>query len=293
MTSQVNQFAPAGFAEAVHRLAIGVELVDALDAGEDYVGGRFQRAAAVLDERHPSPLHRWRRWPKGQVLDDVLSGLDRHRSGRFTRLYTSSHDEDLDVRIVEPRLTAGRYLVPRRLRLRLFDDPVPADPPDPLWKRIFHVAVFPGAGANPGGASVLRGRVVRPVGGVLRPVRWVRVVARDEHDEDLGWAHGDDRGEFGLVLGNPAGVATMPADPMPVQLTVTVPPEVPDDPADVLRKIVDPLWDLPAQTAIATADPFTDPVLTGRALWPGTEHGPFLVAAPLGRELFVPIELTA
>jgi hypothetical protein len=297
MTGTANVFTPAGYDEAIHRLAIGVELVDALDALASYGGGRYQRMAAVLDERHPAPLHSWRRWPPGQVLDDVLAGFDRHRSGRFARLYSSPpdpHDEDMTVRVVEPRLTAGRCFVPRRLRLRLHDDSVPDPPPDPGSRRIFRVGVFPGAGAYPGsGGSILRGRVVRPGSdGDLHPVRWVRVVARDEHD-DLGWAHGDDRGEFVLVISSAAGASTMPLDPLPVELTVTAPPAATVDPADVLLKVVDPLWDLPVQTAIAADDPLTDPILTGRALWPGTEFGPFAVNVPLGRESTVAIELPA
>jgi hypothetical protein len=295
MSSTANLFTAAGYDEAVHRLAIGVELVDALDAVATYGGGRYQRIAAVLDERHPSPLHSWRRWPPGQVLDDVLTGFDRHRSGRFARLYSTPpdpHDEDVTVRVVEPRRTAGRYFVPRRLRLRLHHDPVPDPPPDPGSRRIFRVGVLPGAGAYPGsGSSILRGRVVRPgADGVRRPVRWVRVVARDEHD-DLGWAHGDERGEFVLVIGSSADAATMPVDPLPLELTLTVPPAVPVDPADVLLEVVDPLWDLPVQTAVATDDSLTDPVLTGRSPWPGPEFGPFAVTVPLGRESSVSIEL--
>ncbi|TDW77126.1 hypothetical protein [Kribbella pratensis] len=292
-----NLFTPPEYDEALCRLAIGVELVDALDALPTYGGGRYQRNAAVLDERHPSPLHQWRRWAAGQTLNDVLAGLDRHRSGRFAHLYGTApdpHDENLTVRIVEPRASTGRYLVPRRLRLRLYDDPVPDPPPDPGNQRIFRVGMFPGAGAYPSsGSTVLRGRVVRPgADGELHPVRWVRVVARDTLD-DLGWAHGDDRGEFVLILGSPAGAGTMPVDPLPVELTLTLPPAVTADPADVLLKVVDPLWDLPVQTAIATDDPSTDPVLTGRGPWPGTPFGPFAAPVPLGRESTVTIQLPA
>jgi hypothetical protein len=144
---------------------------------------------------------------------------------------------------------------------------------------------------------MLRGRIVRKdANGVPRPVRWARVVARDEHD-DLGWAHGDDRGEFLLVLGIPAAAAAMPADPMQVELAVTVPPPVVVDPDDVLLTTVDPLWDLPVQTVVAMSDPppdpLTDPVLTGRGPWPGPELGPFGVSVPLGRETSVALELPA
>ena len=290
-----NLFVSARYAESITRLAVGVELLDALDAVAEHPVGRFGRPADVLDERHPTPLHAWRRWPAGQILDDALAGLRRHRSGRFARITqdpVDPHDVDLTVRIVEPKLAASRALVPRRLRLRLFDDPPPDDPPDPRWGRIFRVQLFPGAGAAPpAGSTVIRGRVTRPdADGIVRPVRWTRVVARDDLD-DLGWAHGDDRGEFVLTLASVADAAAMPPDPLPVHLIVSAPDTPVPDPADPLLPVVDPIWDLPVETAVAGADPLTDPVLTGRALRDGTESDPVDVEVALGRETFLPIEL--
>ncbi|WP_250002278.1 hypothetical protein [Actinoplanes sp. M2I2] len=287
-----NLFVPARYAETIVRLGIGVELIDALSTSPGYPGERFPRPVTVLDEKRPAPLHTWRRWPPGLTLDDALTALTRHRSGRFARL--GRDVDDLTVRVVEPPGPAGRALVPRRLRLRLHHDPVPADPPDPLYRRIFRVHLFPGAAGGPGpGATVIRGRVTRPdADGIAQPVRWVRAVARDEDGDDLGWAHGDDRGEFTLIVTGPDGVLTMPPDLLPVLVTVTVPPDGVPPPGDPLVPQVDPIWDLPVETTFADADPLTDPVRTGRSLWDGPESGPFVAELALGRETFLPIAIT-
>jgi hypothetical protein len=253
----VNLFVPARYAETVTPLAYGIELLDPTRAP----GARFTGPVTVLDERRPQPLAAWRRWPPGSTLDDALTPVTRHRSGRFARIGPAAGA--LTIRVVEPRAGASRALVPRRLRL--------------ATGGVYRLVLFPGAGGAPGpGATVLRGRVTRP-GDV--PVRWTRVVARDDHD-DLGWAHGDDRGEFVLVVAGPADAGAMPPDPLPLHLTVTAPVAAVPPPDDPLVPAVDPLWDLPIETAV-----------DGRTLWPTTEHGPFDVAVPLGRETLLPIAL--
>ena len=114
---------------------------------------------------------------------------------------------------------------------------------------------------------MLRGRVVRSAGAAtVVPVRWCRVRARTTSGDDVGWAHGDDRGEFVLVVApSPDGVL-IPSNPLLVQLTVgaTLPPPNPD-PADPLRPEVDPLWDLPRETIVRSPDPTSEPTANGRA----------------------------
>jgi hypothetical protein len=72
---------------------------------------------------------------------------------------------------------------------------------------------------------------------------------------------------------------------MPVELTVSanLPPPAPD-PADPLRPVVDPLWDLPVEPLPAFA--------AGTAALPGqTDFGPFPHDLPLGRETSVQIQI--
>jgi hypothetical protein len=261
-----GRFTPSRYDERVRRLAVGVEPHDA--AG----GGRVAGPLWVLVEDAPEPLHRWRLWRPGETLDAFLSRLDRHRSGRFALLAPAP--DDLVLRLTEP---GGRRLVPRRVRVT-GDDP-----------RICPIGLFPGATASlPSRATVVRGRVTT---GDERPVRWARIQAADDAGDDIGWAHGDDRGEFVLVVGT-AGDAVAPADdPFPVSITVTavVPPPEPD-PADPLRPVVDPLWDLPVEPLPAGAGA-DDDTLAGRVALPGqTSFGPFPFDLPLGRE--TPISIT-
>lgn len=294
-----NVFVPGRYDERLTHLALGIEPVDAVD------GGRLGATVAVLVEDHPVPLHRWRTWRPGETLDAVLGGLDRHASGRFGRVYgRATAGGTVVLRIVDRRLPAARRIVPRRIVVDLADEATvraaavdPGGTPHPLWRRVWQVGLFPGAGADvPSRATVLRGRVVRlvdPVTGGLAPVRWPRVRAVDAAGDDVGWAHGDDRGEFVLVVGNAGPAVVMSGDPLDVDLTIgaAVPPVGPD-PLDPLRPAVDPLWDLPAEPLPAAAVPLpTDPP-AGRVLLPGqSTFGPFPFALPLGRETSVQIQI--
>jgi len=158
--------------------------------------------------------------------------------------------------------------VPRRLSLPLVDpdDLLPGTPPGPRASgfRIWRPAVFPGA-AYPVHATAtgLRGRVERDG----EPVRWARIEARDGEDRVVGRAHGDDRGEFLLVL-DPA--AAPPGDPrttLDFTLVVRAPAAAPEpDPAPPgpLRARTDPYWDLPLEVLPASAD--SDPVSRGEEM---------------------------
>src|SRR5262245_6933947 len=197
--------------------------------------------------------------------------LDLHPSGPFARVHEEPVPDSVVVRLVEPDPDAGRWVVPRRLTLDL------------TASRTFAPRLFPGAGASlPTGATVVRGRVTRHIPGTgdAVPVRWVRVrattIGADTHgagdgggDGDLGWAHGDDRGEFVLVLDAAAralrltvGAATGP--PPPRSLTLS-----------------DPLVDLPPEPPAAHHG---CAFLTGQV-----PYGPFVVTVPPGRESSIEI----
>jgi hypothetical protein len=127
------------------------------------------------------------------------------------------------------------------------------------------------AAALPPGTSGLRGRVtVRDAGtGALVAVRWPRVVARGPGDVPVGWAHGDERGEFVLRVAT-TGTLPPPA-PSTLDLTVVVaarPPTPASAPAP------DPWADLPVENVRRSDNPPTswdldNGLLRGRSLPPG------------------------
>lgn len=294
-----NTFLDSRYEERLWRLALGVEPLDVL------TGLRSAASLRVLVENAPAPLHRWRNWRPGESLDDVLSGLDRHPSGRFGSAYGPGRaGGTLRLRIVEATARAGppRRVVPRRFRVVLADEAtvIAAEPtplPHPLSSRVFPVVLFPGASAPlTRGATVLRGRVTgspAAAGEARPPLRWTRVSATDPAGDVVGWAHGDDRGEFVLVIGPAADAVVLPDDPLHVELTVAASlPAATPDPLDPVRAAVDRMWDLPAEPLPATATPTADDRYTGRTRLPGqTPFGPFPFDLPLGRETTVQIPI--
>lgn len=287
MTSPVNVATPPRFDERVVHLALGVEPRDASS------GARLDARVDVRVERFAEPVDRWRRWRPGETLTGALPRLPRHHSGRFALRYDERVDTTMRLRVVDDLLLGatrvaglGRRVVPRRVQVSIASEAVvlaaeaanirdPSSPPHPAWQRIVPLWCWPGAAADlPSRATVLRGRVVHtdPATGALVPRRWVRVRATDTAGDEVGWAHGDDRGEFVLVLERAAGDVVVPDDPLTVTLTVGVlPPAVPDS-ADPLRAQVDPLWDLPVEPVLPSPTPHTEPTLTGRRFL--AEHDP-------------------
>jgi hypothetical protein len=261
----VNEFLGSAFSERVVRLALGLEPTDPV---------RAARVGTVLDvavDGIPFPLARTRRdpavpWWKGQ---DVLTRIGRRRSCRHVLLFRDGVEPTVDVRLVDD----SRRYVPRRLSI-----PLPNPPPPGRPGRVCRPALFPGAAYDvPAGAVGVRG-TVRRGGPTGPPLRWARVEARRTSDSALaGRAHGDDRGEFLLLLGAAAvrGVELS----LPVEVTVTVfGPTTPLDPATVPGSDVDPLWDLPLEVvdpapAGQALEFLADPVLDGEEHPPGYVSG--------------------
>jgi hypothetical protein len=87
------------------------------------------------------------------------------------------------------------------------------------------------------------------------------VEARLNGGELVGRAHGDDRGEFLLLVALPPTHVGVVTDPLPVTLTVLAP----DKPPVLSRPdlaALDPYWDLP-QEALLAPGTVPDPVAEG------------------------------
>jgi len=226
--------------------------------------------------------------PFGDQTDGAgLPALRRSWSGRFAVVFDRppvGGDDHVAVRLVS---TDRRY-VPRRLAIpaptitavTAAEEAHDLDSSQPLVPRGCQPLMYPGAAYGvAAGATVIRGRVVWD--GTARAVRWARVVARpaqpidvlDENGDvidtiqpELGLAHGDDRGEFVLVLGPlPRELYVLPELDLDLELIVEAAPEpAATDPVDSpTRSRTDPLWDLPVET-VGSLDP-ADEVTLGIA----------------------------
>lgn len=252
----MNRYVPPPYAEGAVRLALGVEPRDA-------VQGSRATSVRVTVEEHPVPLHQWRQWTEGELLDAVLPSYARHESGRFARLLDAGTRTTQRLRLHDD----GRRFVPRRFAVTIPDEVavIAGEDAPVVAQRVVRPQLHPGA-AYPWTGTGLRGRVTRD--GAL--VRWARLRAvLDGSDETLGWAHGDDRGEYLLPIGNPVAQVGFGDDPLSVVVEVGVRDPAPIPPADdPLRTTVDPLWDLLEEDRDLT-DPLDDAdgtVTDGRAI---------------------------
>lgn len=222
----MNGFVPEPYAENAHRLALGIEPRDALHRR------LVPRPVSVT--------------PDGAEVEQQQP-VDRHRSGRFVVRFGKGVESPIGLRFTDPT----RHYVPRRLAYPIveLDAVLTAEPGGvdiPADRRTRRPVLFPGAAYDvEEGATGIRGRVHRDDA----PLRWARVEARmPSGDPVVGRAHGDDRGEFLLVLSaDPDSAGDLP-DLLDVDVTVfgIAPAALPADP--VLRA-VDPLWDLPREVA--------------------------------------------
>jgi hypothetical protein len=229
----VNVLLPSRYDEVIHRLALGVEPTDAL------TGMRIATDVEVTID--PADLIRPRR---GRPIE-------RHMSGRFALRYAGESAPPVVVRLADP----SRRYVPRRIRFpfatesdMLTDER--AGTPVPAERRIRRPVLFPGA-AYPllGAATAVRGRVTHA--GVA--ARWARISAKvTSSGVAIGSTHGDDRGEFLLVLGTDTGNLAELVSPLTITVTAVGPDPIPAAPA---ADAADQLTDLPVEDAPAPADP--------------------------------------
>lgn len=259
----MNEFLPSRFVENVRHLALGLEPIDA------------ERGTRIA---HPMRV----------VFDEEMEGLrrpevTRHDSCRHVLLYSPGLADQVQLRFFEddrqfvprvvPRRFAGdwgsqirggtRRFVPRRIRFPILTQSDAEQGSHEL--RVRRPFMFPGAAYDvAAGMTGLRGRVERD--GLV--VRWARITATLLDGETLvGRAHGDDRGEFLLVVSTAAGAIGELADPLTVRIRVSAPATNPL-PVDADEPIRDPLWDLPVEVAAALdpGNPELDDVSRGMAL---------------------------
>lgn len=128
--------------------------------------------------------------------------------------------------------------VPRRFVPRRISFPVLTQAAAELGAgalRVRRPVLFPGAAYDiDAGLTGVRGRVVQGAAAV----RWARVAATlPGGTRVVGRGHGDDRGEFLLLLSPAAGSVGELVDPFAVRITVTCRPAapVPDSPDRVVR----------------------------------------------------------
>lgn len=243
---------PSAFSITHHRLAAGVEPLDAMSGG---------RAAALLDVAfdRPALLPLFQLPPEKRPTGmdsytrpfDTLTRLGRHESGRYSAVDVTLRPSPLLLRLGDD----SRRCVPRRLAVTYATVPV-----------IVRPAMFPGATFPlPPRATGVRGLITHGAGGP--PARWARVEVADLTGVPLGFAHGDDRGEFVLLIETPAVQTTLnPTLTVNLKVHTRPAPLTPGNPDEQAAFETDSLWDLPAE---ALASP-NDPLVAGRGLLPGT-----------------------
>src|SRR5258708_21078648 len=166
-------------------------------------------------------------------------------SCRYGIVYQPHLAITIQIRLFDRR----RHFGPRRMKVTV---PTEADvmlpetdhtkPMVPVAKRVVRPLMYPGAAyAISESTTGLRGRVVRNDA----PMRWARVEARLRTTGELvGLAHGDDRGEFLLIIRWRGVQATPPDDPMGLAIRVYGRKTVPTE-SYAMQAQVDDLWDLP------------------------------------------------
>jgi len=249
----MNQFLPNRYVEIIHRLALGIEPLDA------FRGARLGYQLQAVYEAQQQGLLR--------------PPIERHLSNLFSLRYQPGVATQLDLRFLDSAEPVyrpeydRRRVAPRRLGIPILTltdvETAEAGDKQGFNRRIRRPAFFPGAAYDFSATTTgMRGRVVRNG----QPMRWARATATlPGSSVVVGHAHGDDRGEFLLLIG--ANVTTGSALPKPLEIEVSVfgPSSPPSPPSPELPRL-DPLWDLPREQLSAPGDP--DPVAAGTELPP-------------------------
>lgn len=254
-----------------HRLAIGMQWIDALSrlpvtgnlvSELERIGGRTLRQGFDL---HSSSRHALR-WAGQLAKILVIAAEEKVAHPPLTPDADQTNFALRGYARRDPRISSystgndPRRYVPRRLALM----PVQTDGmPTATKGNIRQAWLWPGtAYPLPGNTTALRGRVRRgPTLASATSVPWTRIIVTQPAgpadfatETRIGWGHGDDRGEFLVVLGFQAipGGAILPQS-VALRVWVFLPAVVSFDASD-------PLASLPLEQA--GGDPIND-VLRG------------------------------
>jgi hypothetical protein len=270
----LNIYVASQYLESIHRLALGLELIDPIRER-----GLMHPVRVDIENQLPHPSKE----PKDpyclpQSAGQVPGSMCRHHSGRYALLYYPGIGTDVVLRIYDH----SRYYVPRRLQVPLLTTAEIEQPENSHFQlRARRPVLFPGAAYDISRrATGLRGRVLRDD----EPMRWAVINANLPGNNALiGRARSDDRGEFLLILAPTAAPASDITRTIEVRVSVSGPaakpvPDSPDLPGQ------DDLWDLPLE--ILPAPGLADNVSAGHTLPAGYAASPSatrIVAFHLGR----------
>jgi hypothetical protein len=271
----MNEVLDSLWAERIRRLRMGIEPADALGSIQILLG------IELFSESVPRP-HRIP--PRGGLgIPDISIGLPRIRrspSGRFAIAFVDAPGPNtgrIDIRLID----RDRRFVPRRFSIaapllaevKTADHDHQSDPNIPLTPRGCRPLLFPGQnGGIQAGATVIQGRTTWGVGGPAAPWTRIEAMATGVNQQSPWRAHGDDRGEFVLVIG-PLDLAMARNLSSTVDIDVVVSGRPLPDPAanapieSPAESREDPLWHLPLEPVNALDPP--DPVLLGEVQPPG------------------------
>ena len=300
MTETNVIFTSVGPADVLHRLALGIEARDALS------GQLLSRSVRVGQE-----VKNLARGPNGALAGRTsawpCADFESNGTGRFKLRYQIGGPPRIKVNpngaapsIIVRLDDIARRFVPRRFTLPLWTkleveaaDPAdathpPTGPYVPLTSRLLRAFLLPGAAyALPRGATAIRGRVERNGAAV----RWPRVFAAGPGNVRVGAAHGDDRGEFLLLIKNTGTMPPPAPSTFDIDLTVVAPdpanPFAAPDPADRCADLV--IESVPRSSNPATPSELDNDVLRGVA----TPSGYLASTAPRPHVTVTVGELTA
>jgi hypothetical protein len=257
-----------GDARVLHRLALAVECIDAVT--RDLVTTSVRIGAEVAPRLRTNPGDS--AWP--------CADFAAHGPARAILLHRPPMPLTVTVRIAD--LT--RRFVTRRLTTALHSDAdVTASdsgtgPYIPVGSRRLRVWLSPGSAYPLARATTgIRGRVVQGT----TPVRWPRITALGPGNQAVGWAHGDERGEFVLVIVSTGTVAPPAPDTLVVALTVTAPAVAATPGTDPSSDLV--VEDVPPSHVPTQPGDLDNPLLRGRATPPG------YVASTVPTTLTIPV----